>query len=226
MSKLKRLVAYGIDAFIVMMIANMLVMFIPANNKYEKSLDEYISVMQDFEEKKINQEEFLTKTNNLVYDMNKETIVLTIVTVVISIGYFVIFNYFMNGQTLGKKAMKLRIVPSSGKLTMNNYLIRSLLINSNLLNILGVILILFLNKKNYLVINDIITYIFGAFYLASFSMILFRKDEKGLHDIITNTKVIFEKELKPEENLEEEFRKEENTKIKDANIIKEKHIKM
>ena len=58
------------------------------------------------------------------------------------------------------------------------------------MNIIGVIFILFMKKDMYIKYNDIITYLFGVFYIVSIAMILFREDGRGLHDIICNTKVV------------------------------------
>ena len=49
-------------------------------------------------------------------------------------------------------------------------------------------------------------------------MILFRKDGRGLHDILANTKVI-STEKKEQDVTEKETKKEEDLKLKDAELI-------
>ena len=219
----KRIVAYVLDIIIVTVIASLLTYFIPENKEYEASFNEYVSSINEYSKEKINQNEFLQKTNDLVYIMNKESLTVTIVTVVLTIIYFVVFNYFMNGQTLGKKLMKLKIVSNNKKkLTMNNYLIRSLLINSVLMNVLSIIFILLLNKTSYIKVNDITTYLFGAIYIVTFGMILFREDKRGLHDYLANTKVVAVNNYQEEDNNQEEQEYSKDSKIKDAEIIGEK----
>ena len=120
--------------------------------------------------------------------------------------------------------MKLKIVSSNKKkLTMNNYLIRGLVINSILMNILEIIFILVLNKQAYLRVNDIITYIFGITYIITFGMILFREDKKGLHDYLAGTRVVSVKDY-IEDKEEKEIVLSKDSKMSDAEIIGEKHI--
>ena len=173
------------------------------------------------------QQEFVKETNDVIYNINKKSVTVNIVTTVLTISYFVVLAYFMNGQTLGKKLMNLKIVSINNKpLTMNNYLLRGLLINSILMNVLGLIFILGLNKSTYLKINDITTYIFGIIYIVTFGMILFREDRRGLHDYLAGTKVISVKDYVEEDKLEKEMIKSENSKLKDASVIGKKHVKM
>ena len=109
---------------------------------------------------------------------------------------------------------------------MNQYLIRSLFINSILMNLLGIIFILFMSKEMYIKSNDIITYIFGIFYVVSIALILFREDGRGLHDLLGNTMVIqLENTLDIVTNKEKEEKENKIEKIKDAEIIG-KELKM
>ncbi len=220
----KRILAYILDIMIVTVVATFITMVIPKNNKYDESLEKYTTLLNEFTNESIKQEEFLKKSNDVVYTMNKESVDVTIVTLVLTISYFVVLQYFLNGQTIGKKVMKLQIISSGNKkLTMNNYLVRSLIINSVLMNLIGIITILFLNKNLYIKVNDIITYLFGTIYIVTFAMILFREDKRGLHDILANTKVIsLENAL--DENKQEEIIKDEDSKLKDVEVIKEHHI--
>jgi len=222
----KRICAYVIDFFIITFLSIFLTYFLPENKEYEKDAAEYIELFHDYTNKNINQEEFVTKTNDVAYSMSKNSVTVTVVTTVLTTVYFVVYAYFMDGQTLGKKLMKLKIVSKNrGKLTMNNYLIRGLLANTILMNTLSVIFILGLSKETFIKVNDITTYIFGLVDIVSFGMILFREDKKGLHDIIAGTKVISISNSE-EEETEEEVINNKDSKLKDAEIIGEKPMKM
>ena len=222
----KRIFAYIIDILIVATLSSMITYFLPQNKEYDKAVEEYTTLIKQFTDNNLDKEEFTSQSNNLVYKINKLSITSSIVSITLTIFYFVVFAYFMNGQTLGKKLMKLKIVSNDRKkLTMNNYLIRSLIVNSVLMNISSIIFILGLSKKTYIKVNDISTYFFGIIYIINFGMILFRDDRRGLHDYLAKTKVISIKDKELNEILEEEDIKNEDSKIKDANIIGEKKLK-
>lgn len=223
----KRIIAYVIDIMIVTVISTLLTSFLPENKEYDKQIEEYMSLLNEFTNEDVEQNEFMNKTNDIIYDMNINSVTITIVTTVLTISYFVVFTYFMDGQTLGKKLMHLKIVSANKKkLTMNNYLIRGLIINTILMNVLGIIFILLLNKQTYLKVNDIITYLFGLVYIVTFGMILFREDKRGLHDYLSGTKVISVKDLEEDNDEEKERISNKDSKIEDAEIIGEKHAKM
>jgi len=187
----RRIIAYGIDILIVTILSFILTYFIPTTDEYNDAFNHYISLMNDYTDGKISQKDYQKGSDNDIYVINKESIPITIVTSVLTICYFVVFNYYMNGQTLGKKILKLRIVSNDDtSLNMNNYLIRSLLANSVLMNIINIIFILVLKKGPYIVLNNITTYLSGAIYIVIFGMMLFRTDNRGLQDILAKTKVI------------------------------------
>lgn len=223
----KRIVAYVLDIMLVTIISTMLTYFLPENKEYNKSLDKYSSLLNNVTNEELTEEEFLKETNDIIYDINMNSVTINIVTTVLTISYFVVFTYFMNGQTLGKKLMNLKIVSTSKKkLTMNNYLVRGLLINTILMNVLEVIFILGLNKQTYLKANDIITYIFGIIYIITFGMILFREDKRGLHDYLAGTKVISVKDYEEDNDSLKEVILNKDSKLSDASIIGEKKVKM
>ena len=223
----KRIVAYVLDIMLVTIISTMLTYFLPENKEYNKSLDKYSSLLNNVTNEELTEEEFLKETNDIIYDINMNSVTINIVTTVLTISYFVVFTYFMNGQTLGKKLMNLKIVSTSKKkLTMNNYLVRGLLINTILMNVLEVIFILGLNKQTYLKANDIITYIFGIIYIITFGMILFREDKRGLHDYLAGTKVISVKDYEEDNDSLKDMVSNKDSKLSDASIIGEKKVKM
>ena len=191
----KRILAYLIDIFIVTVISSLLTMFIPVTEEYQKANDEFQDVMEKFVNNEIENEDYLLKINDISYVINKESISFSVVSVVITIIYFVVFAYYMNGQTVGKKIMKIKIISTDdSKLTMNKLLIRSLIIDSILLNIISILTILFMNKSLYIKTYEISSTIFMWVYAATFAMILFRKDGRGLHDLLAKTIVVSSEE--------------------------------
>lgn len=218
----KRILAYLIDIFIVICIATILTIFIPVSEEYTNQMNELNAVLEDYSSGDISETEYLEKFSDISYIVNKESVQVSIVSVVLSTIYFVVLAYYMNGQTFGKKIMKIQVVSAnSKKLTMNNYLIRSLIVDSILMNAISIIAILFLEKSSYLKVYDVTSTIFGAIYVVIFAMILFRQDGRGLHDLLANTKVISlnDNKVLNEEPIKEEKKETKKEVIKDAEII-------
>ena len=188
----KRITAYLVDIMIITFISSLITFVIPTSENYTKLTKQFSNLTEEYANQKITKEEYLTKGSEINYSLSKETVAESIVTLVITISYFVVFTYFMNGETIGKKIMKIKITSNNHKkLTMNNYLVRSLIINSILLQFISILTILFLDKKSYLSVYNIISNAFSIIFVVSFMMILFRKDGRGLHDILANTKVSY-----------------------------------
>lgn len=215
----KRITAYLVDIMIITFISSLITFVIPTSENYTKLTKQFSNLTEEYANQKITKEEYLTKGSEINYSLSRETVAESIVTLVITISYFVVFTYFMNGETIGKKIMKIKITSNNHKkLTMNNYLVRSLIINSILLQFISILTILFLDKKTYLSVYNIISNVFSIIFVVSFMMILFRKDGRGLHDILANTKVI-STEKKEQDVEEKETKKEEDLKLKDAELI-------
>ena len=187
----KRILAYILDVIIITIISEFITMIVPQSETYQAKSEEYIQLLKDYSQQKISKDEYLEQVNESLYILNKESVSVTIITIALSIGYFAISAYYMKGQTVGKKLMHIKIVSDDEREpSLKQYLIRSLFMNSILSNILGVIALLALQKTLYLKVNDVIVYFFISFSIVDVSMILFRKDRRGLHDLIAKTSVI------------------------------------
>jgi len=217
---MKRFVAYAIDILIVSMISSLITSNTLINKDYKKYMDTYEeyenivdryeedkeNLQDDLEDEKIIQDEYdvkLEKLNdsfnednvNYNYKLIKLSLISTIVSMLVILLYFVVIQYYFNGQTLGKKIMKLRVVSKDNKqLNILNYLIRSLILNSVLTNTLSIIMVIVLSKSNYLIYNEIIYVVNYALEMAIIFMMGFTKDNRGLQDYVANTKVIYEGE--------------------------------
>ena len=217
----KRVLAYLVDIMIISFVSLLLTYFVPTSENYNKLNKEFEALTIDYRNQEVTMEEYLEKGTDINYQLNKEGVPQTIVSTVLSIIYFVVLAYFMNGETLGKKLMKIKITSNNDKkLTMNNYLIRALVIDSVLMNIITIITILLFSKDIYLTSYNIISYVFSFVYIISLAMILFSKNGRGLQDILANTKVISTETIEEkQEVLEKEIVNKKDPKIEDAEII-------
>ena len=222
----KRVFAYLIDILMIACIGVLIGGFIPVSEKYEAASVELTDTLKDYTDKKIDEETYIEKVNDINYTLSKESLATSIITVVIYIGYFVILPYYWNSQTVGKKIMKIKIAPinEEKKLTMNNYLIRALIIDSILSSIISIVLLLIFNKANYIIIDNFVSNFFMYFYIISFIMILFRKDGMSLHDFIARTKVVMVDDKG--EVVEEAIVVKENKEEKETKEIEEKEKKV
>lgn len=177
-------------------------------DKYEEVYEEYVDSIEGLKEKledeKITQDKydkkeeklsstFDKKSVNYNYKLIKLSTISTTISILVILLYFVVIQYYFNGQTIGKKIMKLRVVSNNDKkLNIFNYLIRSLILNEVLINGLSVVMVLVLSKSNYLIYNEIIYVINYVLEMALIFMVVFDKNNRGIHDYVANTKVIFE----------------------------------
>ena len=125
------------------------------------------------------------------YDLQKIGIYNSIVTVSVTLFYFGILQYILKGQTIGKKILNLQVVSDNQKkLNILNFLGRSLIINNVLLNFINIIILNFASKDIFLKSGNIISMIASIIEAITIYLVISRKDNRGLHDLIFNTKVI------------------------------------
>lgn len=189
-----RALAYFIDIILINIACFGILLLIPKNANYKYYSEQYEQIQTDLLSKKITSQEFLDKSVDIVYNIDSNNIISLIIQVVVIILYFVVFQFYNNGQTVGKMLMKLRVVSVKGdKLTLNQVTYRALIINSILVNILIIGSLLFLSKNYYYYASKGIQMLASGVIFTTLMMILFRKDGRGLHDVIAGTKVIQER---------------------------------
>ena len=132
---IKRLGALIIDVLLLSLIAN-LISGIFINEKDTKKLsNEEIQLLNDYSNNVIDSETLLENANSINYESSKLLIPYTIIYLFLSILYFVMYQK-QSGQTLGKKLLRIKIESEDDDLTMNQMVIRGLIINGILFNII------------------------------------------------------------------------------------------
>lgn len=188
----KRLGAFIIDYFIVIFIISMITMGFSssATNDISKKASELVS---DYQNEKITAEEYTEEYSKLSYELQKSNVNMNIASITLYVGYFIIFATLNRGQTLGKKLFKIKVVSKDNKdVNVWNMLIRSLLIYNLISAIFSVIFVNFLSVDAFTNVYMIIGYIEYFIMIVSFFMVTYKKDGRGLHDIIAGTNVIEE----------------------------------
>ena len=183
----KRFFAYIIDIFIVLVIANLITMFIPISEKTQDYYKELQTTQKKMYDKEIDVKEYTDIVLEDNYNISKGTVLISLTSIIIYILYFVVYQVYNNGQTLMK--IKVKSITDES-LSINTMLFRALIIYGIATNIINLILILLLKKELYLSISNTISIIQSLIVIISVFMILFSKQKRGIHDIITKTEVV------------------------------------
>ena len=188
------------------------------HKKYEENLSKYYedSKLSKKEYKKLEGEvetDYQKKYEDLAYKIAKNSSISSAIYIIVTILYFGIFNLVTDGQTLGKKIFKLKIVSSDdGKPNIVSYLIRSVLLYNTIYYLVSLIGIYTLNKENYYLVTNIVYQIQYYIQIIIICMVMLRTDGRGLHDILAKTKVISINDIK--DGLSEENKTTEPKKAK------------
>ena len=187
-----RLGAYVIDMIIISILISVISFGVPSNDSSEIN-----AKMNELQDKLINGEVdndvILTEYGNLFYEYQKSNVIYMSVNVALYIAYFVVFQYMLKGQTLGKKVLKLKVVTNEdGNVTIWQMIIRYLFILSIFSGIMDILLVFLLKEYSYMITYVLLSLGELVFVFASMMFILYRKDKRGLHDVMAGTKVIKE----------------------------------
>lgn len=203
----RRISAFLIDIFLVTFVSTIFssISYVnPFIENYKVAYDEYREIYKSESESVLtnstikNVVDYSNKMSKQIYKIDYSMLFNNIYYLVFSFLYFVLFAYFTNGQTLGKKLFKLRVVRQDGeKVKLSNLMLRTFLSGSSIfmgVNIIVVIqLLLLLISQNQvyfyaILFSSMISYVIEIIGL----VLLFSKEHRSLDDIIASTKVIDE----------------------------------
>ena len=174
-------------------------------DKYEKLENKYENAKEKYKDKKITKKKYNEIKNSyndykkgyekqikkFNYEISKNSVISTIISIAIVIAYFGIFQFSMNGQTIGKKLMKLKVVKNKkGELNIFNYLIRCAILNGVIINLVLIIFVNIFSANDFYMANYVVSNIQSIVEILILIMIFMTSDARGLHDYIAGTKVI------------------------------------
>lgn len=198
-SLFKRVTAYIIDVIILSVIISIISSIFFSSSNIEVLKNELSAVFNEYAEGKISIITYINKVSDINYDIDYETIGYTIIQFIIYVLYFIIYQFKNNGQTLGKKIMKIRIINCNdnetdyNSLTTDSLVKRSLIVNELFVIMFSLTAILTVDRRYYYNLIIFINIIQSLIIFISCFMILYRKDGKTIYDIFANTQVVIDK---------------------------------
>ena len=187
----QRFIAFLLDIFILSSIASLISYpFLDAKSidKLNKNSSE---VIEKYTTGEIDMDTYVDEVKGISYQLSQKQGVVSLVTLFLAVLYFIVYQYYNNGQTIGKKLMKIKVVSSTDKeITMNSFIFRSLIVNSILVDMISFAIVIFGNETAYfygVAICGIIKY---TLLLISGFMVMWSKSGLGLHDRIAHTTVV------------------------------------
>ena len=96
----QRVLAFLIDLVLISIITSLITMFVPVNDTATKLYEEQNRVLEGYVEGTVSMEEYVNQMVDLSYDISRQTVIVSIVTIVISLLYYVVYPCYNNGQTL------------------------------------------------------------------------------------------------------------------------------
>lgn len=187
----QRFIAFLLDIFILSSIASLISYpFLDAKSidKLNKNSSE---VIEKYTTGEIDMDTYVDEVKGISYQLSQKQGVVSLVTLFLAVLYFIVYQYYNNGQTIGKKLMKIKVVSSTDKeITMNSFIFRSLIVNSILVDMISFAIVIFGNETEYfygVAICGIIKY---TLLLICGFMVMWSKSGLGLHDRIAHTTVV------------------------------------
>lgn len=214
-TSLKRILAFALDILIVSLVVTILTRGIgldPYLKKYDEKYKEYTKLVENSnKESSAQDKDYII---DVYYDVYQYRVVSSAISVTVLILYFGLVQCLWDGQTIGKKVMNVKVVSNKDKkLNIFNFLLRVIILNSIIFAIINIMLVYITNGSTFYYITYYLSLLQSLVYVINILMVVLRKDNRGLHDMVAGTKVI---DLKPFPVVEEK----EEVKLVDVKEVK------
>ena len=173
-------------------------------NSLIKKENNYTNIFKDNYKEELSNEDYdkinkkIDKLYNntykeIYYKMEKNSIMYNLIYLIAIILYYVGFNKYTNGQTLGKKLMRLKIVnnnDSNKDVPIWSYIVRLIILYQPILYITKLIGVSFMDISMYYSITNYV-YTFQSYLeMIVIATMSIRLDGRGLQDMLAKTRVV------------------------------------
>lgn len=187
---IQRFMAFIIDILLVTIVAAIISTPFVDVDESDKLQKKSMQIMENFNSKKITTNEYINEYKDTYYKIQRNNGLVSIVTIFLNVLYFVVFQLYNKGQTIGKKLMKIKVISDDGELFVNQMIYRSLLSNFILMDLICFGLMLFSPKNIFFFGSVIVEFIQYIIVLISAIMIMRKNDGRAIHDKLAHTTVV------------------------------------
>ena len=186
----QRFGAFVIDFMIVFFVVSLIASLFIDQKATDSLVSQSNNLMNNYVNEKIDTNSFISQYSVLSYKIARNNGGLSLTMIVVNVLYFIVFQLYNKGQTIGKSLFKIRVVSNDGELEMNQMLFRGLIANSILMELISFAIMLFCKNDVYFYCVGVIEIMQYLIMFVSMIMILNHKDGRALHDKVVNTSVI------------------------------------
>lgn len=187
----QRICAYAIDVFLVSLIASLIAMPFLDMVSITKLEDSMTETADAYLSGEIDEATYLSESAAISYQSAKKYGALTIITIFLEILYFIVYQVYNKGQTLGKRLFKIKVESTDdSEVTMNQMIYRTLIIDSILYSFVNLAFVVFAGQSTYfygMLVFELVQY---TVMIVCGLMVMFSKNGRGLHDLVSHTRVV------------------------------------
>ena len=188
--KVIRIKAFLID-FLVLLLALTIINLIIPKSDYLNMLEiEQNSIMEAYMSGRIGFDSYVSNYGNLYYEGMLEQQLNYSLYFIFMLMYFVIIPFIYKGRTLGCYLCHVQIERfDQGKLYMWQLLVRYSIVFGISYIFLSNVLLLILPSKYYFSVVSILAIFQFVLSFFSAATVIFRKEKRGLHELLSNTEI-------------------------------------
>ena len=187
----KRMIAYMIDLLLITSILMILFSILPSDLKTQKVQTKIDQIGEEYASGEMDKMTYFMTLSSLEKDLDQNQALEIVIDSVLIVIYFIIVPYIWNGFTVGKRIMNLKIVSNENKkVHLMSLFMRAFIIDGLLASLLIIFGIYVIDESFYLSFVSILAILQLLSLIVSYFMIKYRRDLKGLDDILSHSKVV------------------------------------
>ena len=186
----QRLLAFVIDLCIISFLSSIITTPFINQEKTDKLSDEAMTIIENYVNGDIDINTYFDEFTTVSYRLAQNSGLQSLIVIVFNILYFVVYQLYSKGQTIGKKIMKIKVISDDGDLDMNQMIFRSFISNFIFIDIISFVLMLISKNSVYFYSIALVEMIQFIVTFVSIIMILNNKDGRAVHDKLVHTRVV------------------------------------
>ena len=189
-----RALAYLIDMLLFIIVILICTTFLKSNQNVAVLNLELDTINELALNHEISINTYLNRYADIMHNLDQEKVMINLINCIFIMGYFVMLPYFFEGRTLGKKILGLKVKRRDGELLMlSDLIIRNLIINGLGFMLIFLCILYIAPSMIYFIIATLLGILQILLVIVSVFMVIYRKDNRGLHDVLSETMVVREK---------------------------------